>query len=144
MDNKDTVFLIYSGNIKSLTKDDLIKKYKIRKIQYPTALNITFEEYLALLKSWNDDTYDIMSFDLLAICNDLEVAKEKVINNVGDFNEAGCYNHAIILEVFKDQIYTLTEIQSAFFYEYDNTLDKYKEIEDEKLLSFLHKKYNLI
>lgn len=141
--SKDTVFLIYSGNIKYLTVDDLIKKFNIRKAQFPKALEISFEEYLELLKSWNEDKYETF-LDLLAICDDLEVAKNKVINNVGDFNEAGCYNHAIIIEVFKDMIYTLTEPQSILFYKYHDNVNKYKEIEDEDMLTYLNKRYQVI
>jgi len=92
----EDIYMVYPVNICEKTNEMLIKEYKIYLIKTnKTEEEYSFEQFCNYLENWKQKKYSIDYF-ISSFHVDIEEAKKYVINNIGDINEAGCYEYACI------------------------------------------------
>ena len=132
---QDKIYYVEAISLQEKSQEMLKKEYEIHKIKYKE--DITYEQFIKFLKDWHDYQYSIDSF-ISSYHVTLEEAKEYAKNNVGDINEAGCYNYcAVISAPIGISYYNTEQIKEDFIiYKYNNVSKSYEE------LSSTEKEYN--
>lgn len=93
--NTEKIYVVNAIYADELTKEDNEKEFEIYKIRYEIWKNKTFEEFLNFQRGYKKDKWNIGGFD-----SSYHTTKEEAIKfiteNIGDINEAGCYNYASV------------------------------------------------
>lgn len=121
-----------------LTEEDLKKKYEIHKLKYNK--DITYEKFLDFLKDFKEDEYNIGSF-ISSYHLTKEEAIEYATKNIGDINEAGCYQYAGVSKAPTGLSYYNSgqnPKEDFIIYKYNREKDEYEELDKKE------KEYDLI
>lgn len=132
------IYIVNAISVTEYKEEDLKRKHTAHNCLNERQL--TYEEYLKFLKNWKEDTYSISSF-ISSFHLEYEKAKEYAENNLGDINEAGCYNYAAIIKAPMDCFYynSYQNPKTDFeLYKYNSETKKYE------LLDKSAKEYNYI
>ena len=123
----ENIYYVEALAVEEKTETDLIKEYEIYKIKYER--EITYEKFLETKKNWHEDKYYIEGFTS-SYHETLEEAKEYVIENIGDINEAGSYEYAAVVEApLSVSYYNSYQTKKSFIlYKYNHDKNKYEEI----------------
>lgn len=143
MDRKK-IFYVSAISLEKITEENLKKKYEIYKIKYDK--NISYERYIQMAKSWGETKYNIDSF-ISSYHTSEEEATEYAVENIGDINEAGCYEYVGITDAPIGVSYYNTYINSEKdirIFKYDREKDKYNPFlkeDDPEIYEYI--KYHL-
>ena len=122
----NTIFIVKTINLRSLTEKNLKDDFEVLKIKNKLWRNRTFEEYVEFEADWDRDKYKATSEDN-AYFNNLDEAKEFVINNTCDLNDGGVFNYIIIQEVPINSSYAYTRIESNYLFKFNRSTNKYEQ-----------------
>lgn len=141
----DTIFIVKTIKLIKLTEEDLKTDFEMLKVRSKNWRNCTFEEYIEFETDWDRGEYKTTSEDN-AYFNNLDKAKQFVINNTCDLNDGGLFNYIIIQEVPLNCSYTYTKIKNDYLFKFNRDIDKYEQIDfdcdnETKYLSRNYGKY---
>lgn len=125
----ENIYYVQAISLQELTEELLNKEYEIHKIKYNQP-KLTKEQFLKFMEDWHQSKYDIDSF-ISSYHETLEEAKEYAQRNIGDINEAGCYNYAAVCKAPLGLTYYNTgqnAKEDFILYKYDRESHSYKEL----------------
>lgn len=125
----DYIYIIRTIELINKTQEVINKEFEIYKIEHPKGKIKNYDEFLEFQKSWDQDKF-ILHCEDNSYFTDLEIAKDKVINNICDINDGGVYNYSVVLKVPTNCIYAITYIKEddVSLFKFDKELNKYYEI----------------
>lgn len=126
-DNK-SIYYVSAISLHKLTEKDLRLKYEIYKLKFNR--EFPYEKYLANLKTFKEDKYNISDF-ISSYHDTKEEAIEYVVENIGDINEAGSYEYASVSKAELGRCYfnSCNSITDYILYKYNHDIDKYEELD---------------
>lgn len=127
LENEPSIYILKTISLHKKTEEDLIKEWKIRNIKY-TKREVSYEDHLKYLKSWNEDKFGYNEEDNCYF-NDLEVAKSYAIGNAGDMNDGGLYDYVVILKTALDRTYAMTNCKEAYLFKFNYNTCLYEPVE---------------
>ena len=132
------IYIIYSVDIRAVSKDDLKLKFDYYKKNYNKP-DISFDRFIELMISWNKYPYEF-TITPEGYYEYLMDAKCKVENNVYDINEGGCFPYAVIASLPLNCLFPNTFGDRDFLlFEYNKKENKYFQTEwnDDKFVKLL-------
>ena len=125
----DKFYCVSAISLTKITEEKLKEMYEIHKIKYKK--EISFEHFLKFQKDFKEDKYLIDSF-VSSYHSEKEKAIQYAVNNIGDINEAGCYNYAGVSTLYTDIAYYNTEQnpkEDFIIYKYCREDNMYHELD---------------
>lgn len=122
-----SIYILKTISLKKKTEEDLIKEWKIRNIKYSNK-EVSYEDYLEYLESWNEKEYDFSEEDNCYF-TDLATAKEYAVSNMADMNDGGVYDYALIVKTDLNRAYAMTNYEEPYFFKFNYDTHKYEEVD---------------
>lgn len=127
LDEVSSIYVLSTISLNKKTEQDLIKEWKIRNIKYDKR-QISYDEYIEFLKSWNDDVFDY-SIEQNCYFKTFEDANYCVTKNIGDLNDGGIYDYVVVYKTPLNKVYAMTNIKEAYLYKFNYDNKTYEQVD---------------
>lgn len=129
--------------VKPMEQTDLERMTKIQNAKYDKEMSV--DEYVKMEKGFNPmfGQFKLGCEQDVAYFYQLTDAIYAVEHNMGDINEAGVYNYAIIRTVNEGSVYTNIDPKAFYLYEFNPQTKGYELVnKDTDIYKFLSKEFN--
>lgn len=127
------IYDVRAISMDKLEECDIIKKFELYKAFNPNKIVMSYENYKSLHYPFYPYNFD--SF-LSSMHETLEEAQEYVTQNIGDINESGSYNYAVVSKIPLSISYYTTEQnpnEDFWIYKYNNETHQYELLSKDSL-----------
>ena len=117
MSNNKYIYILSGIEVRKLTDAQIQKNFEVFKKKYANKREITFNYYKQFMYICNKLPVDIMiSRDDIAYFISEKAAIESAKSNIGDFNDGGIYNYAIVERLPLNRAYPITCSDAKYWY----------------------------
>lgn len=143
---KQYVYILYAVEVRHLTDEEIEDNIKILKVKHPHPEMVDRVYYESYCPSVYAHKADVSIYrEPIAFFYDEDEAVKCARMNLGDYNDGGCYNYAMIERLPIGYAYPSASSDTDYrYFRYDD--DKYEEIyvKDDNVAQLISTQYDML